>query len=105
MIVTSKKVHVNKLKNKTKSISYKKRINISNEQMELETVIFQYTLDAKQAVHSHSFYSCVQELQNNLTKLTKLTTLAKDAKFLRMCAILGGLISGKNGKIQPIIIL
>ncbi|MGL4539709.1 MAG: hypothetical protein ACRCU0_01855 [Candidatus Rhabdochlamydia sp.] len=88
MIVTSKKVHVNKLKNKTKTVSYKKRISISSEQMELETVIFQYTLDAKQAAYSRSFYSCIQELQNNLTKLTKSTTLAKDAKFLRMCAIL-----------------
>ena len=77
MIVTSKKVHVNKLKNKTKSISYKKRINISNEQMELETVIFQYTLDAKQAVHSHSFYSCVQELQNNLKRRFEKEILKK----------------------------
>lgn len=88
MIIANKKIHVNKSKNKTKMISYKKRMNISSEQLELETVIFQYTLDAKQAAHSHSFYNCVQELQNNLTKLAKLNTLAKDAKFLRMCAIL-----------------
>lgn len=88
MIVANKKAHGNKLKNKIKTVSYKKRINISSEPMELETVIFQYTLDAKTTAHSRSFYGCVQELQNSLNKLTQLTTLAKDAKFLRMCAIL-----------------
>ena len=40
--------------------------------MELELVIFQYTLDAKQAAYSQAFHNCIQDLQNNLTKLLKL---------------------------------
>ena len=88
MLITNKKVHVNKLKNKTKKPSYKKQPYASSKQMELEAVIFQYTLDSKQTAQSRSFCSCVQALQNNLSELTRSNLLAKDAKFLRMCALL-----------------
>ena len=84
MLVTNRKTRINTLKNK-KTVSYKK---FSSEQKQLETVIFQYTLDAKQAAHSRSFCNCIQDLQNNLTKLTNSNTLAKDAKFLRICALI-----------------
>ncbi|QZA58817.1 hypothetical protein [Candidatus Rhabdochlamydia porcellionis] len=87
MIVTGRKAHT-KLKNKTKASSYKKQTSASHEQMELETVIFQYTLDAKQAAYSQAFCNCIQDLQNNLTKLLKPNNLAKDAKFLRICALI-----------------
>ena len=87
MVVTNRKIRTNKLKNKTKTNSYKKQIAASSEQMELETVIFQYTLDAKQAAYSHAFCNCIQDLQNNLTKLFKSNNLARDNKFLRMCAL------------------
>ncbi|WP_215217654.1 hypothetical protein, partial [Candidatus Rhabdochlamydia sp. W815] len=71
MIFINKKVRTNKLKNKTKTASYKKQIYASSEQIELESVIFQYTLDVKQAAYSHAFRNCIQDLQNNLTKLLK----------------------------------
>ncbi|VHO03157.1 hypothetical protein [Candidatus Rhabdochlamydia sp. T3358] len=87
MIVANRKPRTNKLKNKTKTDSYKKWASASSEQMELETVIFQYTLDAKQAAYSHAFCNCIQDLQNNLTKLFKSNNLAKDTKFLRICAL------------------
>jgi len=87
MIVENRKVRTNKLKNK-KTTSYKKQIHASSEQMELELVVFQYTLDAKQAAYSQAFHNCIQDLQNNLTKLLKLNDLAKDAKFLRICALI-----------------
>lgn len=88
MIVVAKKVCSNKLKNKIRTTSYKKQNLAPNEQMELKTVIFQYMLDAKYAACSHAFYNCIQNLQNNLTKLLKLNNLAKDAKFLRVCALI-----------------
>lgn len=87
MIVTNKKTRT-KLKNKTKVSSYKKQTSASHEQIELETVILQYTLDAKQAAYGQAFCNCIQDLQNILTKFLKLNDLAKDAKFLRICALI-----------------
>ncbi|PWU13808.1 MAG: hypothetical protein C5B45_05440 [Chlamydiae bacterium] len=87
MIVTNKKIHTSKLKNKTKTNSYKKQISTSSEQRELETIIFQYKLDAKQAAYSRAFCNCIQDLQNNLTKLFKSNNLAKDTNFLRKCSL------------------
>ncbi|MDR2539679.1 MAG: hypothetical protein LBC45_03640 [Chlamydiales bacterium] len=83
MIVTTKKVR----KSKIKTSPYKKQIYASSKQTELKSVIFQYTLDAKQATYSHAFRNCIQDLQNNLTKLLKSNSLAKDTKFLRNCAL------------------
>ena len=88
MIVTNRKVRTNKLKNKIQTTSYKKQIHASSEQRELDSVIFQYTLDAKQATYSNAFRNCIQDLQGNLTKLLKLNRLAKDVKFLRICALI-----------------
>lgn len=86
MIVANRKIRT-KLKNKIKASSYKKQTSASHEQIELETVIFQYTLGAKQAAYSQAFCNCIQDLQNNLTKLVESNNLAKDTKFLRMCAL------------------
>lgn len=86
MLAASRKTQVNKLKNKTKKNSCKKQLQ--NEQMELKTVIVQYTLDAKQIAYSLSFCTCLQTLQKNLSKLVESNFLAKDAKFLRMCTLL-----------------